>query len=63
MKNDFGDMTMRVCKQSSAARSAVRRSGALMRGAATLLIAITASLVEAAVIEDIRFASLPNDVT
>lgn len=34
-----------------------------MRGAATLLIAITASLVEAAVIEDIRFASLPNDVT
>ncbi|MEE2891939.1 MAG: type IV pilus secretin PilQ [Pseudomonadota bacterium] len=63
MKNDFGDMTMRVCKQSSAARSAVRRSGALLRGAATLLIAITASLVEAAVIEDIRFASLPNDVT
>ena len=63
MKNDFGDMTMRVCKQSSAARSAVRRSGALMRGAATLLIAITASLVEAAVIEDIRFASLPNDFT
>ncbi len=63
MKNDFGDMTMRVCKQSSAARSAVRRLGALMRSAATLLIAITASLVEAAVIEDIRFASLPNDVT
>ena len=63
MKNEFGDMTMRVSKQTSAAGSVERRSAALLRGAVTLLIALTAAVVEAAVVEDIRFASLPNDVT
>jgi len=63
MRNEFGGMTMRVSKQSSEARSVARRSVALLRGAAALLFALTASLAQAAVVEDIRFASLPNDVT
>ena len=63
MRNEFGDMTMRVSKQSSSGGSVARRSASLLRGAVTLLIALTAAVVEAAVVEDIRFASLPNDVT